>query len=93
LDLREQFLQAGGSKVEAARRFDLGRRTVYRYLAAAEAGALAPKTSWGNGARSIPKIFRRTLKNTPQPRSKNSPPSLTSAITPSGSGWENWASR
>ena len=41
LDLRERvvkFLQAGGSKAEAARRFDLGRRTVYRYLAAAKAG-------------------------------------------------------
>jgi transposase len=50
LDLRERvvkFLQAGGSKTEAARRFDLGRRTVYRYLAAAQAGTLAPKTSWG----------------------------------------------
>jgi len=33
LDLRERvvkFLQAGGSKVEAARRFAVGRRTVYR---------------------------------------------------------------
>ena len=38
LDLRERvvkFLDAGGSKAGAARRFDLGGRTVYRYLAAA----------------------------------------------------------
>jgi len=55
LDLRERvvkFLQGGGSKVEAARRFDLGRRTVYRYLAAAKAGTLAPKTSWGRRPES-----------------------------------------
>ena len=38
-----KFLNAGGSKAGAARRFDLGRRTVYRYLAAAQKGALAEK--------------------------------------------------
>ena len=35
LDLREQvvkFIRLGGSKAEAARRFELGRSTVYRYL-------------------------------------------------------------
>jgi transposase len=39
LDLRElvvKFINQGGSKAEAARRFDLGRRTVYHYLAAAQ---------------------------------------------------------
>ena len=50
LDLRErviQFVQAGGTRVEAARRFRLGERSVYRYLAAAKTNTLAPKTSWG----------------------------------------------
>jgi len=57
LDLRERvvkFIQAGGSKAEAARRFDLGRRTVYRYLAAAKAGGLAPKKSWGKWRKLDP---------------------------------------
>ena len=39
LDLRERvvkFIQGGGSKAEAARRFDLTRSSVYRYLAAAQ---------------------------------------------------------
>ena len=50
LDLRERvvkFVQVGGSKVEAGRRFSLGRSTVYRYLAAVKTNTLAPKTSWG----------------------------------------------
>ena len=51
LDLRERvvkFVQGGGSKAEAARRFDLARSSVYRYLVAAKQDALAPKTSWGH---------------------------------------------
>ena len=55
LDLRERvikFLQAGGSKVEAARRFELGRRTVYRSLAAAKHGTLAPKNKLGQMAHA-----------------------------------------
>ena len=46
LGLRERvvkFIQAGGSKVEAGRRFSLGRNTVYRYLAAVKTNTLAPK--------------------------------------------------
>jgi transposase len=52
LDLRERvvkFLQAGGSKVEAARRFDLGRRTVYRKRSQECPGCLAQKLTAGNG--------------------------------------------
>jgi transposase-like protein len=51
IDLRKRVVKCineGGSKVEAARRFGLGRRTFYRYLAAAQKGMLAPKTSWGH---------------------------------------------
>src|ERR1017187_3179342 len=46
LDLRERvvkFIKSGGSKAEAARRFEIGRRTVYRYLAALKVGTLAPQ--------------------------------------------------
>ena len=68
LDLRERvvkFLQAGGSKVEAARRFDLGRRTVYRYLAAAKAGTLTPKTSWGKWRTLDPQKLSAHVKKHP----------------------------
>ena len=50
LDLRERvvkFVQAGGPRAAAARRFQLGERSVYRYLAAAKTNTLPPKTSWG----------------------------------------------
>src|ERR1017187_6791130 len=68
LDLRERvvkFLQAGGSKVAAARRFDLARRTVYRYLAAAKAGTLAPKTSWGQWRKLDPKKLAAHVQKHP----------------------------
>jgi transposase len=68
LDLRERvvkFLQAGGTKVEAARRFDLARRTVYRYLAAAKAGTLAPKTSWGQWRKLDPEKLSAHVKKHP----------------------------
>ena len=68
LDLRERvvkFLQAGGSKVEAARRFAVGRRTVYRYLAAAAAGTLAPKTSWGQWRTLDPQELSAHVKKHP----------------------------
>src|ERR1035438_10011936 len=68
LDLRERvvrFLNAGGSKAEAARRFDLGRRTVYRYWAAAKKGALAPKTSWGQWRTLDPQKLQAHVKKHP----------------------------
>jgi transposase len=57
LDLRKRvvkFIQSGGSKAEAARRFELGRSTVYRYLDAGQAGTLTPKTSWGHWRKLDP---------------------------------------
>ena len=51
LDLRErivEFVRSGGAKTEAAARFGVSRKTVYRYLAADDSGKLAPKTSWGS---------------------------------------------
>jgi hypothetical protein len=61
LDLRERivsFVKAGGSKVEAARRFRVARKTVYNYLALVQAGALAPKTSWGSWKKFEPAKVR-----------------------------------
>src|ERR1017187_8340178 len=68
LDLRERvikFVHAGGSKAEAARRFDLGRRTVYRYLAAAQAGTLAPKTTWGKWRKLDPQKLQAHVRKQP----------------------------
>jgi transposase len=68
LDLRERvvkFINNGGSKAEAARRFDLGRRTVYRYLAAVAAGTLAPKASWGHWRKLDPQKLQVHVKQHP----------------------------
>jgi len=68
LDLRERvvkFIKSGGSKAEAARRFELGRRTVYRYLTAVEAGTLAPKVSWGHWRKLDPQKLQIHVKKHP----------------------------
>ena len=68
LDLRERvvkFLQAGGSKVEAGRRFSLGRSTVYRYLAAVKSNTLAPKKSWGSWRKLDPAKLHAHVKKHP----------------------------
>ena len=68
LDLRERvvkFIQGGGSKAEAARRFALARSSVYRYLTAAQKGALTPKTSWGTWRKLDPQKLRAHVKEHP----------------------------
>jgi len=68
LDLRERvvkFIQGGGSKTEAARRFDLARSSVYRYLDAAQAGTLAPKKSWGHWRKLDPQQLQAHVKTHP----------------------------
>jgi transposase len=68
LDLRERvvkFVQAGGSKAEAVRRFELGRSTVYRYLAAVQAGTLTPKASWGHWRKLDPEKLQGHVKKYP----------------------------
>jgi transposase len=68
MDLRERvvkFIQAGGSKVEAARHFALARSSVYRYLAAAQKGTLPPKTSWGTWRKLDPEKLRAHVKKHP----------------------------
>ncbi len=68
LDLRERvvkFIQGGGSKAEAARRFDLARSSVYRYLVAAQKGALTPKKSWGHWRKLDPQKLQAHVKGHP----------------------------
>jgi len=68
LDLRERvvkFIRSGGSKAEAARRFELGRSTVYRYLDAVQTGTLAPKTSWGHWRKLDPQQLQVHVKKHP----------------------------
>ena len=68
LDLRERvvkFIQGGGSKTEAARRFDMARSSVYRYLAAAKTGALAPKKNWGHWRKLDPQKLQVHVKKHP----------------------------
>ena len=68
LDLRKRvvkFIQGGGSKAEAARRFELARSSVYRYLAAAKKGALAPKTSWGHWRKLDPQKLQAHVNKHP----------------------------
>src|ERR1017187_8415633 len=68
LDLRERvvkFIQGGRYKVEGARRFDLPRSSVYRYLEAAKKGGLRPKTSWGAWRKHDPEKLRAHVKKHP----------------------------
>ena len=61
LDLRKRivsFVDGGGSKVEAAKRFGAARKPVYNYLALVKAGVLAPKTSWGSWKKFEPAKVR-----------------------------------
>ena len=68
LDLRERvvkFIQGGGSKAEAARRFDLARSSVYRYLMAAPKGTLTPKKSWGHWRKLDPQKLQAHVNQHP----------------------------
>jgi transposase len=55
-------INEGGSKVEAAWRFDLGRHTVYRYLAATQNGTLTLKIRWGHWRKLDPHQLISRLK-------------------------------
>jgi hypothetical protein len=60
-----KFIQSGGAKTEAARRFALGRSSVYRYLDADKKGALAPKKSWGKWRKLDPAQLSAHVKKHP----------------------------
>jgi transposase len=69
LDLRERivnFVNAGGSKVEAAKRFGVARKTVYNYLTLVQAGALTPKESWGSWKKFEPAKVRAYVAKHPE---------------------------
>ena len=57
-----KFVQAGGTRTEAARCFRLGERSVYRYLAAAKTNTLAPKTRWEAWRKLAPAKLQAHLK-------------------------------
>ena len=59
------FVNAGGSKVAAAQRFGVARKTVYNYLALVQAGALAPKVSWGSWKKFDPAKVRADVAKHP----------------------------
>ena len=68
VELRERvvrFVKRGGTKVEAAERFDIGRQTVYRYLAAEREGRLAPRPWGGSKKRFGDDDLRREVKAKP----------------------------
>jgi len=68
VELRERvvrFVKNGGAKVEAAKRFDIGRQTVYRYLAAEREGRLAPRPWGGSRKRFGDDDLRREVKAKP----------------------------
>ena len=68
LDLRERivsFVSAGGSKVEAAQRFGVARKTVYNYLTLDQAGKLPPKASWGSWKKFEPAKVRAYVAKHP----------------------------
>ena len=68
LDLRKRivsFVDGGGSKVEAAKRFGVARKTVCNYLALVKAGVLAPKTSWGSWKKFEPANVRAYVAKHP----------------------------
>lgn len=65
MDLRQRvvsFVNDGGTKVEASKRFKIGRRTVYYYLARAKAGKLEPKRSWGSWKKLDPQKLKDYVK-------------------------------
>lgn len=68
LELRKRivaFLEDGGSAIEAAKRFKIGRRTVYRYITANKNGQLAPKTSWGHWRKLDPDALEEVFRKNP----------------------------
>jgi len=68
MDLRKRvvkFLEEGGGKVEASRRFGVSRRSVYRYLEAQKQGRLEPKKSWGGWRKLDPGKLREYAASHP----------------------------
>ena len=65
MDLRQRiigFVNDGGTKVEASKKFKVGRRTVYYYLTRAKAGKLEPEKSWGSWKKLDPQKLKDYVK-------------------------------
>jgi putative transposase len=68
LELRQRiirFILSGGSKVDAARIFNLCEATVYRYIIASKLNSLAPKKSWGSWKKLDPDKLKRHMQTHP----------------------------
>src|SRR5213076_2660648 len=68
VELRERvvnFINSGGTKMEAAKRFQVARRTVYNYLSMSQRGSLQPKKSWGRWRKLNPQKLRTHVKKHP----------------------------
>ena len=68
LDLRTrivEFIQSGGTKTDAARRFKVVRQTVHRYLNAQKKGCLAPKPQPGRKKTFKDETLRKAVKKHP----------------------------
>ena len=59
------FVIKGGAKAEAAKRFSLRRRTVYRYLEADMKDNLEPKKSWGEWRKLDPRKLSDAVAKNP----------------------------
>ena len=68
LELRERivdFVNNGGSAVDAAKIFKVGIRTVYRYLSSAQAGKLAPRQCGGSKKRFTSERLEEEVRKKP----------------------------
>ena len=68
VELRERvvrFVERGGKKSEAALHFEIGERSVYRFLKAARDGCLAPKPQGGSAKKFGDDALRREVKAKP----------------------------
>jgi transposase len=68
VELRErivEFVGRGGTKVDAAAHFKVGRRTVYRYLDAAQRGNLSPKPQPGRRKKFTSERLRQEVRRRP----------------------------
>jgi transposase len=64
VELRERiidFVNKGGSRAEAARRYQVSRWSVYRYLEATAAGNLTPKPQGGSAEHFSSESLKREI--------------------------------
>ena len=59
------FVNEGGTKAEAARRYKVSRMTVHRYVGAGKEGRLAPRAQGGSRKRFADEALRRDVEARP----------------------------